>query len=57
MKISQAKKKYKIYWRKMYKHLRGVTASVTDEKLDIPERDLEYAFDMVTKGKSNIAWD
>ena len=57
MKISQAKRKYKQHWKRMLKHLRGVTASVTDGELDIPESDLEYAFDMVTKGKSNIVWD
>jgi hypothetical protein len=57
MKISQAKRKYKQHWKRMLKHLRGITASVTDEELDIPESDLEYAFDMVTKGKSNIVWD
>jgi len=41
----------------MQRHLRGITASITGGELDIPESDLEYAFDMVTKGKSNIALD
>ena len=57
MKISQAKKKYKKYWKKMQNHLRGVTVSLTDGELDFPESDLKYAFDMATKGKSDIVWD
>ena len=57
MKISKAKKKYKKYWKRMQEHLKGVTASYTDGELDIPERDLEFAYDMVTQGKSDIAWD
>ena len=57
MKISLAKKKYKKYWKKMEAHLKGITASITDGELDIPERDLEFAFDMATKGKSDIPWD
>jgi signal transduction histidine kinase len=57
MKLSKAKKKYKKYWKKMEVHLKGVTASISDGEIDIPERDLEYAFDMATKGKSDIPWD
>jgi hypothetical protein len=57
MKISQAKKRYKKYWKKMEIHLKGITASITDGELDIPERDLVYAYDMATKGKSDIEWD
>jgi len=57
MKLSLAKKKYKKYWKKMESHLRGVTASITDGELDIPESDLQYALDMATKGKSDLAWD
>lgn len=58
MKIEEVKKKYKKYWKKMQEHLDGITCSYDkDGDLDIPERDLLYAFDMVTKGVSNLEWD
>lgn len=57
MKISLAKKKYKKYWKKMYPHLVGVTAIMADGEIDFYESDLQHAYDMATKGKSDIVWD
>ena len=60
MKIKQAEEKYgKKMLKKMEKHLDGITVSIDPEtkEIDIPERDLEMAFDMITKGRSNIPWD
>lgn len=43
----------------MQKHLDGITVSIDSKtrEMDIPERDLERAFDMITKGESSIMWD
>lgn len=35
----------------------GCSRTPDNEVLDIPERDLEFAFDMATKGTSDIPWD
>jgi hypothetical protein len=60
MTPKEAEKKYgKKNFKKMQKYLDGITISInskTREK-DIPERDLERAFDMISRGKSNIFWD
>jgi len=43
----------------MQKHLDGITVSIIPKtrEVDIPERDLERAFDIITKGESNIIGD
>jgi predicted acetyltransferase len=43
----------------MQRYLDGITVSIDSKtnKINIPERDLERAFDMITKGRSNIMWD
>ena len=43
----------------MQRHLEGITLSIDPKtkEINIPERDLERAFDMIIKGKSNIMWD
>jgi hypothetical protein len=60
MTPKEAEKKYgKKNFKRMQKHLNGITISIdpkTGEE-DIPERDLEMAYDMITKGYSNIVWD
>ena len=60
MTPKEAEKKYgKKNLKKMEKYMDGITISIdpkTGEE-DIPERDLEIAYDMITKGYSNIAWD
>jgi hypothetical protein len=58
MKQSTAKKKYKKHWKAMQKHMEGITCVVKKNgELIIPDRDLRYAYDMVTKGSSGIEWD
>lgn len=58
MKEKFAKQRYKKYWKKMAKHLDGITVSKTKNgEIDIPDSDLKRAYDMVTKGHSNIEWD
>ena len=61
MTPKEAEKKYgRKNLKKMEKHLDGITVvidSKTGEVTDIPERDLEMAYDMITKGWSNTAWD
>lgn len=60
MKIKQAEQKYgKKMFKKMEKYLDGITVLIDPKtkEIDIPERDLEMAFDMLTKGKSDILWD
>lgn len=44
----------------MQRYLNGITVCVdskTKEIIDIPERDLERAFELATQGKTNIMWD
>jgi hypothetical protein len=60
MTPKEAEKKYgKENLKKMQKHLDGITISIDSKtgEEDIPERDLEMAYDMITKGWSNISWD
>ncbi len=60
MTPKEAKKKYgKNNFKKMQKHLNGITVSINSKtgEINIPERDLEIAYDMITKGSSNLAWD
>lgn len=55
---SEAKKKYKKYWNKMQKHLTGITVGIAKNgENDIPECDLQRAYEEVTKGYSGIEWD
>jgi hypothetical protein len=59
MKRSDAIKKYgKSMFKKMDKHLVGITITVTDGEEDIPESDLELAYKVV-KGKKvhPFEWD
>jgi hypothetical protein len=58
MKLSTAKKKYKKHWKAMQKHLEGITCIINKKgETIIPDSDLRYAYDMVTKGESKIIWD
>jgi hypothetical protein len=60
MTPKEAEKKYgKKNFKKMQKYLEGITISINSKTKEenIPERDLELAFDMITKGKSNLFWD
>jgi len=58
MKRKLAKEKYINYWDRMLRHMEGITVSVDDDgDIDIPESDLERAYQLVTKGRSHIAWD
>jgi hypothetical protein len=60
MELKKAEEKYgKRMFKLMEKHLRGATLSVDPKtkELDIPQRDLDRAFDMVTKGRSDVIWD
>ena len=58
MRQSKAKKKYGKHWKAMQKHLNGITCIICkDGELDIPESDLQRAYEMVTKGNSLIEWD
>ena len=51
------------YGKKMFKRMEergeldGITCLVKGDEIDIPERDLERAYDIVTKGRSSIVWD
>jgi hypothetical protein len=60
MTPKEAQKKYgKENFKKMQKYLDGITLSInpkTSEE-DIPQRDLERAYDMIIKGFSKIHWD
>lgn len=61
MKLQEAKKKYKKYWKAMGKYMDGITMSFDiDGDTNIPERDLIYAYNMVmSEGKTSggIEWD
>jgi hypothetical protein len=60
MTPKEAEKKYgKKNFKKMQKHLNGITISINPKtkEEDIPEIDLERAFDIITKGRSNPLWD
>ena len=58
MKLQIAKEKYKKHWKAMGKYMDGITLCFdADGDTDIPERDLERAYDLVTKGRSGIEWD
>jgi len=60
MTPKEAEKKYgKKNFKRMQKHLDGITIAVIPEtgETDIPERDLEMAYGMITKRGSNILWD
>ena len=58
MKYKLARKKYKKWWIEMQPHLDGITVCVDkDGDSDIPECDLQRAFEEVTKGHSDIEWD
>lgn len=59
MKRSDAIKKYGAkMFKKMSKHLIGITVTIKDGKEDIPESDLELAYKVV-KGKKvhPLEWD
>ena len=52
------------YGKKMYekmnksRELDGITVALKENgEIDIPERDLERAYDIVVRGESDIAWD
>ena len=60
MKIKKAEEKYgKEMLKQMEEYLDGITVSIdpNTKEIDIPQRDLDMAFELVTKGKSNISWD
>ena len=61
MTPEQAKMKYgKKMYKKMLrsKELDGITICLNEKgEIDIPERDLQRAYDLMTEGKSNIEWD
>ncbi len=60
MTPKEAEAKYgKKNMKLMQKYLEGITICINPKtkEIDIPERDLERAFDLITKGKSNILWD
>lgn len=61
MTPKEAEKEYgKKVFEKMKKsgELNGITVSIRENgEIDIPLRDLKRAYDIITKGWSNIAWD
>ena len=60
MTPKEAEKKYgKKMFKKMEEsgELDGITCLIKGNEIDIPERDLERAYDIVCKGWSNISWD
>ncbi len=60
MSPKEAEMKYgKKNFRLMQKHLEGITVVVNPKtkEMNIPERDLERAFEILMTGKSKILWD
>lgn len=60
MNLREAEAKYgKENLKKMQEHLNGITVCINPKtgEEDIPDSDLERAYDIITKGKSNIPWD
>jgi hypothetical protein len=59
MKISDAVKKYgQRMFKKMSKHLIGITVVIQDGEEDIPESDLELAYKIVNKKPVHpLEWD
>ena len=57
---SEAINKYGKYWKKMIDSgwLTGITVSIVDGEMDIPERDLDVAFRAAKGEKINhLEWD
>lgn len=59
MTPKEAEKKYgKKIFKKMQEELAGATLLIKENgELDIPESDLRRAYEIVTKGQSEIPWD